>query len=294
MYGNQKIVALFGNMHQTNKSKYANQVVNLLRANGYGIIVERGFHSHAAQYLDGIADGDVFDGGGFNADFAISLGGDGTFLRTAMFVGDKGIPILGINIGHLGFMSEVNPENITEAIESIVAGNYKLESRSVLEVAAGSRSLGVYPFALNDIAVLKQDISSMIKIKVSINNEYLTTYSSDGIVVATPTGSTGYSLSAGGPVVVPESKSVIIAPVAPHSLSVRPIVICDNVEIKMNVTSRTGHFLVAVDGRSTSCGESEEITIRRAPYDIKIMHCGNKSFFDTMREKLMWDGDLQK
>ena len=288
MYGNKKIVALFGNMHQTNKSKYANLVVNLLRANGYGIIVERDFHSNAAQYLDSISANDVY------ADFAISLGGDGTFLRTAMFVGNKGTPILGINIGHLGFMSEVNPENITEAIESIIAGKYKVESRSVLEVAAGNRNLGVYPFALNDIAVLKQDISSMIKTKVSINNEYLTTYSSDGIVVATPTGSTGYSLSVGGPVVVPESKSVIIAPVAPHSLSVRPIVICDNVEIKMNVASRTGHFLVAVDGRSTSCHESEEITIRRAPYDIRIIHCGNKTFFDTMREKLMWDGDLQK
>ena len=113
-------------------------------------------------------------------------------------------------------------------------------------------------------------------------------------MLATPTGSTGYALSSGGPVVVPESNSIVIVPVAPHSLSVRPIVICDNVEIKMNVMSRTGHFLVAVDGRNSSCSEEDCITIRRAPYDIKTIHCGNKTFFDTMREKLMWDGDLQK
>lgn len=294
MYSNQKTVALFGNMHQTNKSKYAMRVVDLLRAKGCNVIVESGFYESSAQYLDAIDQSNIFEGKDFNADFAISLGGDGTFLRTAMFVESKGIPILGINIGHLGFMSEIKPENFEEAIDNILSGSYKIESRSVLEVAAGSHNLGVYPFALNEVAVLKQDISSMIKIRVFINDEYLTTYSSDGLVLATPTGSTGYALSSGGPVVVPESNSIVIVPVAPHSLSVRPIVICDNVEIKMNVMSRTGHFLVAVDGRNSSCSEEDCITIRRAPYDIKTIHCGNKTFFDTMREKLMWDGDLQK
>ncbi len=294
MYVNQKIVALFGNIYQTKKSKYANEVVNLLRAKGYDIIVERSFYECSKMFLQGIGEDKTFDGNDFNASFAVSLGGDGTFLRTAMLVGAKGVPILGINIGHLGFMSEVNPEDIRQAIDDIGNGNYKIESRSVLEVAVGSRNIGIYPFALNEIAVLKQDISSMIKIRVEINKEYLTTYSADGLIISTPTGSTGYALSSGGPVVVPESKSIVIAPVAPHSLSVRPIVICDNVEINMKVYSRTGHYLVSVDGRSTSCCEEEDISIRRAPYDIKIIHCGKKSFFDTMREKLMWDGDMQK
>lgn len=294
MYPNQKIVALFGNIYQTKKSKYAKDVADLLRAKGFHIIVERSFYEYAKENLGYIEESDVFEGSKFDASFAVSLGGDGTFLRTAMFVESKGIPILGVNIGHLGFMSEVNPTDIRQVVDDIAAGRYTVESRSVLEVAAGNRNLGVYPFALNEIAVLKQDISSMIKIRVQINGDYLTTYSSDGLVIATPTGSTGYALSAGGPVVSPESRSIVVCPVAPHSLSVRPIVICDNVEIKMNVISRTGHFLVSVDGRSTSCTEGEEIAIRRAPYDIKIMHCGEKTFFDTMREKLMWDGDLQK
>lgn len=294
MYANQKKVALFGNIYQTKKSKYAKEVVNLLRDKGYCVMVERSFYECAKTYLQDV-DGDcVFEGSDFSASFAVSLGGDGTFLRTAMFVGAKNVPVLGINTGHLGFMSEVNPESMEQAIDNLYSGKYKIESRSVLEVAVGNERIGVYPFALNEIAVLKQDISSMIKIRVEINREYLTTYSADGLIVATPTGSTGYALSSGGPVVVPESKSIVITPVAPHSLSVRPIVICDNVEISMNVFSRTGHYLVSVDGRSVSCNEKDTVSIRRAPYDVKIIHCGNKGFFETMRDKLMWDGDLQK
>lgn len=294
MQENRKIVALFGNIYQTKKSEYANQVVNLLRGIGCRIIVERSFYNYAKHLLEGISESDAFDASNFDAAFAISLGGDGTFLRTAMLVGAKGIPILGINTGHLGFMSEINPENIAGAVNDINNGNYSVEPRSVLEMAAGNRNIGVYPFALNEIAVLKQDISSMIKIKVAVNGEYFTTYSADGLIVATPTGSTGYALSAGGPVMVPHSRTIVMAPVAPHSLSVRPVVLCDNVETEISVESRTGHFLVSVDGRSASCCTGETVTIRRAPYDIKIMHCGHKTFFDTMREKLMWDGDLQK
>ncbi len=294
MQENRKIVALFGNIYQTKKSEYANQVVNLLRGIGCRIIVERSFYNYAKHMLEGISESDAFDAANFDAAFAISLGGDGTFLRTAMLVGTKGIPILGINTGHLGFMSEINPENIAGAVNDINNGNYSVEPRSVLEMAAGNRNIGIYPFALNEIAVLKQDISSMIKIKVAVNGEYFTTYSADGLIVATPTGSTGYALSAGGPVMVPHSRTIVMAPVAPHSLSVRPVVLCDNVETEISVESRTGHFLVSVDGRSASCSTGETVTIRRAPYDIKIMHCGHKTFFDTMREKLMWDGDLQK
>lgn len=290
----QKKVALFGNMYQTNKGKYAKEVIDLLQENSYDVIIERSFYECAKECIGPWDESKVFPGKHFTADFAISLGGDGTFLRTAMYVGAKGIPVMGINTGHLGFMSEVNPDGIRQAIESIRHGRFTVESRSVLEAAVEGRDVGVYPFALNEIAILKHDVSSMIKIKVSVSGEYLTTYASDGLIIATPTGSTGYALSSGGPVVVPESRSIIVVPVAPHSLSVRPIVLCDNVEIKLNVTSRTGHFLVAVDGRSTSCSEGEEITIRRAAYDVKLINCESRTFFGTMREKLMWDGDLQK
>lgn len=288
------LIALFGNTHQTEKSRYAHKVVELLKKKGAEILIEREFYECAKQSIGIFDDSHIFSSYDFEADLAISLGGDGTFLRAARFVNNKGIPILGINIGHLGFMADVNPEDIPHIINDICNKNYVVERRSVLEVALPEPNPEVFPFALNEVAVLKQDISSMIKIRVTVNGEYLTTYSADGLVIATPTGSTGYALSAGGPVVVPQSKSLVLTAVAPHSLSVRPIVLCDNIEVSLGVESRSHNYLVSVDGRSVRCNENDVLTIRRAPFDINIVRSANKTYFDTLREKLMWDGDLQK
>lgn len=288
------LIALFGNTHQTEKSRYAHKVVELLKKKGAEILIEREFYECAKQSIGIFDDSHIFSSYDFEADLAISLGGDGTFLRAARFVNNKGIPILGINIGHLGFMADVNPEDIPHIINDICNKNYVVERRSVLEVALPEPNPEIFPFALNEVAVLKQDISSMIKIRVTINGEYLTTYSADGLVIATPTGSTGYALSAGGPVVVPQSKSLVLTAVAPHSLSVRPIVLCDNIEVSLEVESRSHNYLVSVDGRSVRCNENDVLTIRRAPFDINIVRSANKTYFDTLREKLMWDGDLQK
>lgn len=292
----QSTVALFGNMYQTKKSKYAGDVVSFLRAEGFHIIIEKGLKELSASSIGNIADKDVFSGSDFDADFAISLGGDGTFLRTAMLVGSKGIPILGINFGHLGFMSEVNPEDIAATLHDIRTGNYRLVSRSVLEliVRGGTAEDISCPYALNEISVQKNELSSMIKINMAVGNDYLTTYSADGLIIATPTGSTAYALSVGGPILTPSMHATVIAAVAPHSLSIRPIVIRDDIEINLNVSSRTGHFLVAIDGRSERMTDGCSLTIRRAPYVIRTIHTGTKTFFDTLREKLMWDGDLQK
>ncbi len=288
------LIALFGNTHQTEKSRYAHKVVELLKKKGAEILIEREFYECAKQSIGIFDDSHIFSSYDFEADLAISLGGDGTFLRAARFVNNKGIPILGINIGHLGFMADVNPEDIPHIINDICNKNYVVERRSVLEVALPEPNPEIFPFALNEVAVLKQDISSMIKIRVTVNGEYLTTYSADGLVIATPTGSTGYALSAGGPVVVPQSKSLVLTAVAPHSLSVRPIVLCDNIEVSLGVESRSHNYLVSVDGRSVRCNENDVLTIRRAPFDINIVRSANKTYFDTLREKLMWDGDLQK
>ena len=288
------LIALFGNTHQTEKSRYAHKVVELLKKKGAEILIEREFYECAKQSIGIFDNSHIFSSYDFEADLAISLGGDGTFLRAARFVNNKGIPILGINIGHLGFMADVNPEDIPHIINDICNKNYVVERRSVLEVALPEPNPEIFPFALNEVAVLKQDISSMIKIRVTVNGEYLTTYSADGLVIATPTGSTGYALSAGGPVVVPQSKSLVLTAVAPHSLSVRPIVLCDNIEVSLEVESRSHNYLVSVDGRSVRCNENDVLTIRRAPFDINIVRSANKTYFDTLREKLMWDGDLQK
>lgn len=288
------LIALFGNTHQTKKSHYASLVVQLFKEKGAEIFVEQDFYKCAESKIGRFDDSHIFSMLDFDADLAVSLGGDGTFLRAARFVRNRGIPILGINIGHLGFMAEVNPEDIQGMINDICEENYVVERRSVIEADLSGGSLGIYPFALNEVAVLKQDISSMIKIRVTVDGEYMTTYSADGLIVATPTGSTGYALSAGGPVVVPQSRSFVIAAVAPHSLNVRPIVLCDNIEVKLEVQSRSHSYLVSIDGRSIRCDENNVLTLRRAPYDISIVRNKNKTFYDTLREKLMWDGDMQK
>ena len=201
----------------------------------------------------------VFDGNNFEADMILSIGGDGTFLKAASRVGKKNIPILGINTGRLGFLADISPEEMEETFDEIYNNHYKVEERSVLQLRCDDERLMQSPYALNEIAVLKRDSSSMISIHAAINGAPLTTYQADGLVISTPTGSTAYSLSVGGPVIVPHSKTIAITPVAPHSLNVRPIVICDDWEITLDVESRSHNFLVAIDGRSESCKRNDPV-----------------------------------
>ena len=203
----------------------------------------------------------------------------------------KNIPILGINTGRLGFLADVSPEEMEETFEDIYKGNYKVEDRSVLQAFSEGKPLKGYPCGLNEIAILKRDSSSMITIHTSINGAYLTTYQADGLVIATPTGSTAYSLSIGGPVIVPHSNTIAITPVAPHSLNIRPIVINDDWEITLDVESRSHNFLVAIDGRSETCREGTRLTIRKADYRIKVIKRQNHVFFHTLRDKMMWGAD---
>jgi NAD+ kinase len=233
----------------------------------------------------------VFEGNDFEADLVLSMGGDGTFLRAASYVGNKNIPILGINTGRLGFLADVSPEEMEDTFKDIYNHNYKVEDRSVLQVISNGQPLKGYPCGLNEIAVLKRDSSSMITIHTSINGAYLTTYQADGLVIATPTGSTAYSLSIGGPVIVPHSNTIAITPVAPHSLNVRPIVINDDWEITLDVESRSHNFLVAIDGRSETCREGTRLIIRKADYNIKVVKRPNHVFFHTLRDKMMWGAD---
>jgi len=227
----------------------------------------------------------------FEADMVISIGGDGTFLKAASRVGRKNIPILGINTGRLGFLADVSPEEINDTFNEIHNGQFKVEDRSILQLESDLEELKGYPFALNEIAILKRDSSSMISIHTTINGAYLTTYQADGLVISTPTGSTAYSLSIGGPIIVPHSNTIAIAPVAPHSLNVRPIVIRDDWEITLDVESRSHNFLIAIDGRSESCSEGSRLTIRKADYNIRVVKRYNHIFFDTLRTKMMWGID---
>ena len=223
----------------------------------------------------------------------ISLGGDGTFLKAASRVGNKGIPILGINTGRLGFLADISPEEMEETFNEIDEHRYRIEERSVLQLKCDHPRLAREPYALNEIAVLKRDSSSMITIRATIDGMPLATYQADGLIVATPTGSTAYSLSVGGPIIAPDSKTIALTPVAPHSLNIRPIVICDDREITLDVESRSHNFLVAIDGRSESCRETTRLTIAKAAHTIKVVKRVNHRFFDTLRNKMMWGADVR-
>jgi NAD+ kinase len=229
-----------------------------------------------------------------NADYVISLGGDGTFLRAASRVGDRQIPIIGVNMGRLGFLADVLPSEIEETLDDMLAGNFMIEDHTVIKMETDGEPITGSPFALNDIAVLKLDSASMISVRSHINGDFLVNYQADGLVISTPTGSTAYNLSNGGPIIVPQSGSLCITPVAPHSLNIRPIVINDTSVIELEVESRSHNFLVAIDGRSEKLDECTKLKIIKAPYCVKIVKLKNKRYFSTLHEKMMWGADTRQ
>ena len=284
--------AIFGNCFQAKKSLHSENLFAILKQHGAEIYVDWEFYEFLTKDLNFtpkvsglIGDND------FEADMVISIGGDGTFLKAASRVGRKNIPILGINTGRLGFLADVSSDEINDTFNEIHNGQFKVEDRSILQLESDLEELKGYPFALNEIAILKRDSSSMISIHTTINGAYLTTYQADGLVISTPTGSTAYSLSIGGPIIVPHSNTIAITPVAPHSLNIRPIVIRDDWEITLDVESRSHNFLIAIDGRSESCSEGSRLTIRKADYNIRVVKRYNHVFFDTLRTKMMWGID---
>lgn len=286
--------AIFGNTYQAKKSSHAETLFHILEKYEAEIYLCREFYRFLVSDMElNIHPAGLFDGNDFSVDMVISIGGDGTFLKAASRVGDKNIPILGINTGRLGFLADISPNEMETTFEDIYAGRYTVEERCVLQLVCNDKHLQFSPFALNEIAVLKRDSSSMISIHTAINGAFLTTYQADGLIISTPTGSTAYSLSVGGPIIVPHSKTIAITPVAPHSLNVRPIVICDDWEITLDVESRSHNFLIAIDGRSETCKETTRLTIRKATYAIKVVKRYNHIFFDTLRSKLMWGADTR-
>lgn len=284
--------AIFGNTFQAKKSSHAANLFQILKSHGAEICVCREFYQFLTSDLKMEIHADrLFDSDDFSADMVISIGGDGTFLKAASRVGRTGTPILGINTGRLGFLADISPEEMEQTFDEIYSGRYSVEERSVLQLICDDRHLQDSPYALNEIAVLKRDSSSMISIRAAINGAHLNTYQADGLVIATPTGSTAYSLSVGGPIIVPHSNTIAITPVAPHSLNVRPIVVRDDWEITLDVESRSHNFLIAIDGRSETCKETTQLTIRKADYSIKVVKRFNHVFFDTLRSKMMWGAD---
>ncbi len=285
--------AFFGNEYQAKKSQAVYKIIAFLQQRKAEILMDKPFYEFITQgqRLD-ISVTRVFEDDDFEADFAVSMGGDGTLLETAARVGAKGIPIIGVNIGRLGFLAAVNPSEIENAFGAVYGGDYIVKEHTVIKLETeGGGEVMTSPYALNDIALLKRDNASMISIRTSINDEYLMTYQADGIIVTTPTGSTAYSLSNGGPVIAPGTETLCLTAVAPHSLTVRPIVLPDNCVITMKVESRSHNFLAAVDGRSVSLDDGTVVRISKAAYAARIVRFSDMRYFTTLREKMMWGLD---
>jgi NAD+ kinase len=224
-------------------------------------------------------------------DLFISIGGDGTFLDSTILLRDTSVPIMGINTGRLGFLARVSSVDIKESIDNFIAENYKIEERSLLEVFTQEGLFGKKNFALNEVTIHKNDNASMIVIHTYVNGEFLNSYWADGLIISTPTGSTAYSLSVGGPIVAPGSHNIIIAPIAPHNLNVRPMVISDDSEITLKIEGRTDKSLLSLDSRMHRIGSKVEIKVRKANYLIKLIQFPNQTFFSTLRHKLNWGLD---
>lgn len=284
-------IALYGNSYQKAKSEHVLLLFEALRKYDIELFIEKKYFDFLSEQKVNIPSAQTFDSLEYNVDVVLSVGGDGTFLRTAEQTAGLNIPILGINAGRLGFLADVSKTEIETAVEELMNGNYNIEERTMLQVEVDGLPSDCTPYALNEVAVLKQDSSSMITINATLGNDFLNSYQADGLIVATPTGSTGYSLSVGGPILMPESADFVISPVAPHTLNVRPLVVPDSQEIKLLVDSRTGNYLVALDGRSYVMPCDKEIKLSRAPFRTLVVKRLNHTFPVTLRNKLMWGVD---
>ncbi|RLD26535.1 MAG: NAD kinase [Bacteroidetes bacterium] len=226
-------------------------------------------------------------------DLLISIGGDGTMLRAITYVRDFSIPIVGINTGRLGFLATIQKNEIENAINDILKGNYRISERSLLSIKTEPENESLLDFnvALNEIAVSRKNTTSMITVETYLNNEYLTSYWADGLIISTPTGSTGYSLSCGGPIIMPNADSFTLTPIAPHNLSARPLVIPNSTEIKLKVSGREDSYLVSLDSRMATLNNNATVIIKKADFKIKMIELKGESFINTLRKKLLWGED---
>jgi len=288
-------IAIFGNPFPEHFTKYIQHLVKRLENEHIKIIIEVNFNIFLEKSIRFANKVETFESceslKNTDADILFSIGGDGTLLKAATYVRDSNIPILGINTGRLGFISSISAGQIDDAVNDILKSNYNISERALLELNSQKRLFKDKNFALNEVAISKKDTSSMVRIDAFVDDIFLNTYWADGLVVSTPTGSTGYSLSCGGPIIMPGTNNIIITPNAPHNLNVRPIVINDSSVIKLKVEDRDQLALVSLDSRSRAFDSDTELIIKKANFKIRLIQPQNNSFTATIRNKLMWGLD---
>lgn len=284
-------IAVYGSRRQDEFLPQIERFLNRVSALGFEIVM----HPKLYKYLRGVMlpalepVRRVTDGSDFTADAAVSIGGDGTFLRTAMWIGGRDIPILGINTGHLGFLTAMGVDRLTDVPDMLSSGAFHCRRRGLIEVV--SPGLSTWPYALNEVTVSKDDSSSMINTRTMLDGNLLADYRADGLIVATATGSTAYNLSVGGPVIDPSTPVWVISPIAAHALTMRPLIVSDSSTLTMIPDARAEHFRLTLDGRSVSLDVGTEISLRKAPFDVSVLHLHDTTFSETLRNKLHWGLD---
>ena len=289
-------IALFGKNLTENNVEYVQLLVDKIAALGISMVIYEAFYNTIIKSIRFSENVQTFSSHieiKKDVDFLLSIGGDGTLLDTITLVRDSGVPILGINLGRLGFLASINKEMIIPALNSLLEGNYILDKRTLVSLETPSNPFGEMNYALNEMTVYKQLPLSMIRVKVFVDGEFLNTYWSDGLIIATPTGSTAYSLSCGGPIITPDSENFIITPISTHNLTVRPIVIPDSCEIKIEVETRDEEYLVSLDSRSAAIKDTTELIVRKEKFKINLVRLSNQNFFSTIRHKLLWGSDAR-
>ncbi|WP_459211374.1 NAD kinase [Aquimarina rhabdastrellae] len=289
-------IGIYGQFYHENSGIYIQQLLETLDKHQVEVVIEKKF----LELIDLHEDIDktyshfsTFEELDHSYDLFFSIGGDGTILKTITYVRDLGIPIAGINTGRLGFLATIQKEEIKESIEAILEKRFTISTRSLLTVKTipEKEEFGVLNFAMNEIAVSRRNTTSMITVHTSLDDEFLTSYWADGLIVSTPTGSTGYSLSCGGPVIMPDAKNIVLTPIAPHNLNARPLVIPDDKEIKLGIEGREDEYLISLDSRIHTLPNETTIVIKKAPFKINMVVLEGNSFLKTLRKKMLWGED---
>ena len=290
-------IAVYARSTKDNHAAYIEQIHGYLKSEGVDMIIYEPYYNYLKTNSNLTLNIDTFSTSEeliSKAFYLICLGGDGTMLETVTFVRKSGIPILGVNTGRLGFLSQVNKDDLEKALKLLLREKFTLDKRELIEISGCSNCFKDENYALNEFTIHKKDSSSMINIDTYIDGIFLNTYFADGLIVSTPTGSTAYSLSCGGPIMMPDSDNFIITPIAPHNLTVRPIVISNNKEIRFTVTGRNDDFNVSLDSRGAQIPTGSEIRIRKASFRINLINLEGQNFFTTLRNKMMWGIDRRQ
>ncbi len=288
------VIAIYARSTKDNHTEYVELIHNYLKSEGVDVIIHETYYEYLRNTFNFQLNMDTFSSAEeliSKAFYLICLGGDGTMLETVTLVRKSGIPILGVNTGRLGFLATVNKTDLSKALQQLLKEKFTLDKRELIEITGCNKFFKDVNYALNEFSIHKKDNSSMIHIDTYVDNIFLNSYFADGLIVSTPTGSTAYSLSCGGPIMMPDSDNFIITPIAPHNLTVRPIVISNNKEISFKVTGRTDEFNISLDSRSARVPSETEIKIKKAHFRLNLINLEGQHFFSTLRNKMMWGID---